>query len=109
MAPAAVTLNVDVITVAERLTQDKPLREAVVSQAKAIGAARDKVDAKDLEALQKKTIEEVTKQMGDIGYPIGWTRDAKGLIWPTPQACPRVPEKSADRVMSTPAPMSMAP
>ena len=91
---AAVTLNVDIITVAERLTRDKPLREAVVSQAKAIGAARDKVDAKDLEALQQRTFEDLTRQMVSIGYPIGWTRDAQSLIpWPTPQACSQAPRK----------------
>ena len=79
---AAVTLNLDVVTVAKRLTQDKPLREAVVAQAKSV------TGEKALDELSNKKFNDLVGQMHAIGFPIGWTPDPNGTIpFPTPQAC----------------------
>ena len=79
---AAVTLNLDVVTVATRLTQDKSLREAVVAHAKSV------TGEKALDELSNKKFNDLVGQMHAIGYPIGWTRDPNGTIpFPTPQAC----------------------
>jgi hypothetical protein len=63
-------LNVDAISIAEHLVSDRALREVVVKQAEALGAARQGGE----EAKLREAI-------ADIGLPIGW-RDG----WPRPQA-----------------------
>lgn len=68
---AAVGLNVDAVMVARQLLQDKPLREAVVSQAKTIAGAAEKA-GQDLAALQQKSFAQLTAQMSTIGFPVGW-------------------------------------
>ena len=62
----AVVLNIDAITVAQRLSQDKPLREAAIAQA--------------TKASSTMTYEEARDNLQNIGYPIGWKQ-----WWPDPQ------------------------
>jgi len=64
----AVVLNVDAITVAQRLNGDKPLRDAVVGQA--ANVVREA--GGDLDALQAKWYQQVRARLDAIGYPIGW-------------------------------------
>jgi hypothetical protein len=91
---AAIALNVDIITVAKRLGQDKALREGVVSQAKTLTSAGDKSDKEGLLALQKQTFKELNRQMDDLGYPIGWQWQKDSYVpLAAPQACPRNGEK----------------
>lgn len=107
-AVAAVGLNVDALVVAQRLTTDKVLRQAVVEQA-AITAAQNQPDAPaapdpvpaDAAAgspagqpegdpaaptgRQRQEVTELVNQMSEIGYPIGWTWEkGRGL---TPRMC----------------------
>ena len=70
---AAVTLNLDVVTVATADRNPKPLP-----------TSREKA----LDELSNKKFNDLVGQMHAIGYPIGWTRDPNGTIpFPTPQAC----------------------
>lgn len=83
---AAIALNVDILTVAKRLSQDKALRESIVSQAKNIVGPSDKADKATLKDLQEQTYKEVSRQIGDVGYPIGWKWDASSHV---PSAAPQ--------------------
>lgn len=72
---AAAVLNIDAITITERLSSDKALRAAVVAQAEKTTQAP---------APEAKTVGDVASikgQLDQIGLPIGWTGG-----WPTPQA-----------------------
>ena len=76
---AAGVLNVDSITIAQRLTNDKTLRDAIVATAQRQGT----VPAADT----TKSYDEVSAQLGKIGLPIGWTKQ-DGTIYPEAQMCP---------------------
>lgn len=73
----AVGLNVDAITVTQRLQQDKALRAVVVARAEAITR-----QATSVEQLAG-TPEKLAGQLGSYGFPLGW----KGG-WPAPQMAP---------------------
>jgi hypothetical protein len=73
---AAITLNVDIITVAQRLSQDKAMREGIVSQAESIVSSQanksvsadDKTDGSQAKKLAKagdKTDTSQAKSAGD--------------------------------------------
>lgn len=64
---AAVLLNIDTLTVAQHLVQDKALRDAVVSQAAKATGTGDNVD-------------QLRAQLTQVGYPVGWND-----WWPGPQ------------------------
>lgn len=77
---AAVFLNVDSITIAQRLTNDKTLREGIVATAQRQGT----VPAADT----TKSYDELSTELGKIGFPIGWTTDkVDGRIYPEAQMC----------------------
>ncbi len=64
-------LNIDAIYVANRLGQDKALRQAVVSQAEKM--VPDGAQAAALTDLQKKSFEQLRGQLTGIGLPVGWS------------------------------------
>jgi hypothetical protein len=74
---SAVFLNVDSITIAQRLTNDKTLREAIVATAK--------TQSTTPASGENKTYDQLATEVRSIGYPIGW----KGL-YPQPQMCQAV-------------------
>ena len=93
---AAIGINIDAMTVAQRLGRDKSLRETVVVQAGKITGAPDAL-AKDVDAIRA----ELTK----IGYPIGWAyvgrqHSVLGYV-PGPQGC--VPGSLTDEGTCKPA------
>jgi hypothetical protein len=76
---AAALLNVDAITVAERLSRDAALRESVVKQAERqfpVGTEQ----AEKLAEFQTKGAEELVAQFASFGFPVGWESG-----WPKPQ------------------------
>ncbi len=75
----AVGLNVNTITVAQRLWSDAPLRTAVVEQAQRTGqpAASDERAVKD--ALQ--SVQSGLKTVSGLSLPIGWTKQANPSTW----------------------------
>ena len=73
---AAVALNVDSITIASRLTNDKALRAAIVETARPVAQAANQP------AATAKSYDQVAAELSSIGYPIGW-RDGV----PEPQMC----------------------
>jgi hypothetical protein len=76
---AAACLNIDAITVAQRLSHDQALRQAAVAQASAfseVGAAAGTA----FTDLQKQRYAELENNLRSIGYPIGWQE-----WWPAPQ------------------------
>ncbi|MCX7304740.1 MAG: hypothetical protein NTV73_10430 [Hyphomicrobiales bacterium] len=77
---AAVSLNVDALTIARHLVTDKALRAAVVAEAeKAINTG---------DAATKKSIAELKGEFAAIGYPAGWASNEGSYIpYPGPQAC----------------------
>jgi large-conductance mechanosensitive channel len=78
---AAVFLNVDSITIAQRLTNDKTLREGIVATAQRQGTAPA--------ANTTKSYDELSAELGKIGFPIGWTTNkVDGWIYPEAQMCP---------------------
>ncbi len=85
---AALFFNVDAIVVAERLVQDKPLRQAVVEQAKALATKPTESDQpSDGGGAVARRVVSLQTAFDDIGFPIGWTRATRGG-WPTPpQVC----------------------
>jgi len=75
----AVTLNVDAIHIAARLTQDKSLRQVVVAQAQKLVPVADadagadaSAKAKSVQDLQKLSYNEIENRLSGIGLPIGW-------------------------------------
>jgi hypothetical protein len=70
----AVCLNVDSITITQRLTIDKTLREAIVATAQTPG----NIPAAD----SNKSYDVLSAELGKIGYPIGWREGV-----PEPQMC----------------------
>lgn len=73
----AILLNVDAITVAERLQRDKALRAAVVAEAQKIA------EAGSGDAL-KGTPEALANRLDRYGFPIGWK-----AFWPAAQLTTR--------------------
>jgi len=108
---AAAALNVDAITIAKRLNNDKALRQAAVAQAGAVvrgqgansqganagqGANGQGVPKTPIESLQERTYTQLRTNLDEIGFPVGWY--VKGSPWkdwsnfrlvPAPQACGR--------------------
>jgi hypothetical protein len=87
---AAVLLNVDAITVVQRLVQDKALRQAVVAQADKYVTPGTEVNDK-LKELQSATFKQLHVELDQIGLPIGWHAADEGgwrLPYPAPQMCP---------------------
>jgi len=114
---AAAALNVDAITIAKRLNNDKALRQAAVAQAGAVvggqgangqGATADQGATAGqgangqgalktpIESLQERTYTQLRTNLDEIGFPVGWY--VKGSPWedwsnfrlvPAPQACGR--------------------
>src|SRR5665213_961325 len=75
----AVFLNVDSITIAQRLTNDKTLRDGIVATAQhQVTVPADNAG---------KSYDELSTQLGKIGFPIGWTK-IDGWIYPEAQMCP---------------------
>jgi hypothetical protein len=76
----AFALNVDSITIAQRLTNDKTLRDGIVATAQHQGT----VPAAD----STKSYEQLSTELKNIGFPMGWTKPATdGPIYPLPQMC----------------------
>jgi hypothetical protein len=75
----AALLNIDAITVAQRLGQDQALRQVAVTQASALADANG-LSTEALAQLQKRTYDDLKSNLQDIGYPIGWDGG-----WPAPQ------------------------
>ena len=113
---AAAALNVDAITIAKRLNNDKALRQAAVAQAGAVvrgqgangqganagqgangqGANGQGALKTPIESLQERTYTQLRTNLDEIGFPVGWY--VKGSPWkdwsnfrlvPAPQACGR--------------------
>jgi hypothetical protein len=78
-AVMAVGLNVNTLTVAQRLWTDGPLRTAVVEQAQRAvpPAAADKQGVKD--ALDN--VHSGLKGIGELSLPIGWDKEARPTSW----------------------------
>lgn len=118
---AAVVLNVDSITIAKSLIVDKPLRQAIVTQAEKyvgdpanrpkspgaaqtstpstgappanfVGSAATSGGASD---AQKRSFDDIRTEFAEIGYPIGWASD-KGWLYPAPQGCTRIASAEGD-------------
>jgi hypothetical protein len=77
---AAAVLNVDSITITQRLTNDKTLRDGIVATAQHQGTA-PAADA-------TKSYDELSAELGKIGFPVGWTNTKDGWLIPQPQMCP---------------------
>lgn len=75
---AAILLNLDPITITQRLSEDAALRGAVVAAAAAEAAKAE--SAADVRAGQAR-VDALRGQMQRIGYPMGWDGP-----WPGPQA-----------------------
>jgi hypothetical protein len=77
---AAGVLNVDSITIAQRLTNDKALRDGIVATAQHQGT----VPAAD----SAKSYEQLSTELKGIGFPIGWAKPGDDTsIYPAPQMC----------------------
>lgn len=80
----AIVLNVDALTVTERLQRDKVLRAALVAE------AQKAAEAGSAGALAGAP-EELARRLDRFGFPIGWE-----AFWPTPQLkarrCPGLAE-----------------
>lgn len=85
---AAAAFNVDAITVAQHLVQDKTLRESVVAQAKSYADTPANAPGQDPQSSSQaiKAIGDIDAKLNQVGLPIGWYRDSGGLH-PRPQAC----------------------
>lgn len=91
---AAVTMNVDAITVAKHLISDKALRDAAVAQAeKVTEAGQDETS---------QTLNELKRDLAAIGYPIGWHFTERGYPVPIPQAGCVASQKPDTATSSTP-------
>jgi hypothetical protein len=105
---AAVFFNVDAITVAQRLINDKALRNIVVAQAQRYveatnsgttsntggttagitGTTADSGKPGSAAAtLPLENVSQIKGRLDQIGFPIGWVRSANGVPYPFPQAC----------------------
>jgi hypothetical protein len=74
---AALLLNVDAITVTQRLVQDKALRQAVVGQAEKV---KDQPSG---------SFAQLQGEFEAIGFPVGWLTDQSNskIPYPGPQMC----------------------
>jgi hypothetical protein len=77
-------LNVDAITVTQRLVQDKALRQAVVAQ------------AENIKEQPSGSFTDLQGQFEAIGFPVGWLTDQSSTLvpYPGPQMCTPVPKTS---------------
>jgi hypothetical protein len=67
----AISMNIDALTVARRLSETPALREAVLAQAEAITRPNDGASGVPQE-LKVETIAQLRERMQLIGYPVGW-------------------------------------
>ncbi len=74
----AVTLNVNTVTLAQRLWTDAPFRAAVAEQAKAVEPAGEA--AADLQAAIEK-IEEAYSRVDRLNLPMGWSGSVRPSPW----------------------------
>lgn len=86
----ALVLNIDVITVARKLSEDRSLRQTIVAQAQDFARPGEagRMPVMDYDAAKKN--------LAEIGFPIGWA--------PRPQRCldyRRTPDCSLGRVLAT--------
>ena len=65
-------LNIDAMYVVDRLSHDKALRQAVVTQAEKMVPSGANQNGAELAELQKKSFEQLNTQLTDIGLPVGW-------------------------------------
>lgn len=79
---AAVVLNLDTVTVAQRVSRDKALRSAVVAEAQAI-------QKQPTTSSGAGTVRQYEDQLDAIGLPIGWVR-----TWPAAQVTVRCLSKA---------------
>lgn len=95
---AAVLMNLDALTVASRLSEDKTLRDAFLVQAEAYtkapppqqapaaGQTTTPADANSETAGQSpKTVAELRRDLGVIGAPTGWEEKTGAGYYPGPQ------------------------
>ena len=75
----AVGLNVNAITVTQRLWSDEPLRSAVAEQAERAAPPPAGDDQAVKNALQ--SVESGLKAVGQLSLPIGWNDDARPSAW----------------------------
>lgn len=73
---AAVVLNVDSLTIAQRLTSDKALRQGIVAVAE-----------KQSAGTPQDAYTQLSDAFGSIGLPVGWMQDGD-TIYPAAQMCP---------------------
>ncbi|HEV2125030.1 MAG TPA: hypothetical protein VGW38_19960 [Chloroflexota bacterium] len=75
----AVGLNVNAITVTQRLWSDGPLRSAVIEQARSAAPP----PAEDARAVQDalQNVERGLNAIGELSLPIGWSDDARPSTW----------------------------
>lgn len=122
----AAALNVDAITIARRLSDDRTLRQAILVQAEQLVAgqsaagpqpaanaepagdgrtARDgrAADETPLESLRRRPYEQLRADLQALGFPIGWYSSGNPLqdwsafrLAPGPQACGRPPTNPTD-------------
>ena len=99
---AAGILNVDSISIAQRLTNDKTLRTGIVAIAQSKGTVPN--------GNTSESYDQLSERLRNIGFPIGWTSgetpskpdgttskpdgatskpDGMSWIYPAPQMCPR--------------------
>lgn len=79
----AAALNIDAVTIAQRLARDKALRAAVVAQAEAVIKARpdQAAPANGFSGVSSEAnVENLKHQLDSIGLPMGWVNG-----WPAPQ------------------------
>lgn len=75
----AVGLNVNAVTVAQRLWTDAPLRAAVVEQVQ----RAEPLPAGDQQTVDDalRSVESGLKSLGALSLPIGWTEEARPSTW----------------------------
>ncbi|NBB14022.1 hypothetical protein GVN21_01480 [Caulobacter sp. SLTY] len=91
---AAVLFNLDALTVADRLVNDHALRAAAVGYAEKISGDDKPLPAADLTQLRK--------DLGSMGYPVGWRYD----VWRKADGQPVVTLWNYDLQVPLPAPQS---
>lgn len=76
----AVGMNVNAVTVAQRLWSDAPLRATVARQAAAVEAPAGDDDAPSLRGSLEE-VQQGLKTVDGLGLPLGWTDEAKPSTW----------------------------
>ena len=91
---AAIFFNVDAVTVAERLSLDRTLREAVLVAAQAKVERSQTADDTSANDPGAPSLAQLSTEFRSVGYPIGWTWQDR-FPYPSPQSC-RVQPAGAD-------------